>query len=234
MKRVRYKHPLALRWFHWINFPLLALMIWSGLLIYWANSVYNLRIGGTVVFHFFPKNFYANLNVPYRLAEGMNWHFAIMWLFAINGFLYILYTIFSGEWRYLLPNKSSFKEAWLVLLKTLGFKIAQKQYDKYNAAQRIAYTSIIIMGLGSLITGLAIYKPVQLSTLTFICGGYGNARLIHFILTIGYVLFFVVHIIQVLKAGWNNFQSMITGVEVIEKPPVNTIDNVEKQEKSNS
>ena len=71
------------------------------------------------------------------------------------------------------------------------------------------------MGIGSIITGLAIYKPVQLWWLVAACGGYTTARIIHFILTIGYVLFFVIHIIQVILAGWNNFRAIITGFEVV-------------------
>ena len=90
---------------------------------------------------------------------------------------------------------------------------------KYNAAQRIAYTSIIIMGLGSLITGLAIYKPVQFYYFTWLCGGYHLARIWHFVLTIGYVFFFLVHIFQVIMAGWNNFRAVITGFEVVNEQP---------------
>jgi thiosulfate reductase cytochrome b subunit len=84
---------------------------------------------------------------------------------------------------------------------------------KYNAAQRIAYTAIIIMGCGSILTGLAVYKPVQFNILCELCGGYAAARVEHFTLTIGYVLFFLVHVGQVILAGWNNFQAMITGFE---------------------
>ena len=90
----------------------------------------------------------------------MAFHFFFMWFFFINGVLYVLYTIISGELRQLLPNRHSFKEAWLVLLHDLHIKRGLPPQGKYNAAQRIAYTSIIIMGLGSVITGLAIYKPV--------------------------------------------------------------------------
>jgi thiosulfate reductase cytochrome b subunit len=77
------------------------------------------------------------------------------------------------------------------------------------------------MGFGSLITGLAIYKPVQLSWLAWLCGGYGMARAEHFVLTIGYVLFFVIHIVQVILAGWNNFRSVVSGFEVITEKQVN-------------
>ncbi len=222
MKRiVENKHPLAIRWFHWINFPVLTVMVWSGLLIYWAYHPYKIEVGGVTLIKFFPDWFYKALHVPFRLAEGMSWHFVFQWLFIINGILYVGYTAFSGEWRYLLPKRNSFQEAWQVVLHDLGLRKMMPPMDKYNAAQRIAYSAIIVMGLGSLLTGLAIYKPTQFAALTWLMGGYQMARLIHFALTIGYVLFFVIHIAQVIKAGWNNFRSMVTGFDVVDsEPPV--------------
>jgi thiosulfate reductase cytochrome b subunit len=225
MKKIRIKHPLAVRWLHWLNFPILFVMIWSGLLIYWANDVYAIKIDDKTFISFFPDSFHKALNLPFRLAEGMAYHFLFMWIFFINGFLYVLYTLISGEWKYLVPDKRSLKQAWQVLLHDLHIRKYEPPFVKYNAAQRIAYTAIIFMGLGSILTGLAIYKPVQFSWITWLCGGYKAARLEHFILTIGYVLFFLVHIIQVIKAGWKNFKSMITGFEVIstDKPVGNRI-----------
>jgi thiosulfate reductase cytochrome b subunit len=223
MKKIVTKHPLAIRWFHWINFPVLAVMIWSGFMIYWANDVYAVRIGGKELIKFFPKSFYEALNLPFHLAEGMAYHFLFMWLFFINGLLYVVYTIISGQWRYLAPNRGAFKQAWLVLLHDLHIRKGLPPQTKYNAAQRIAYTAIILMGLGSIITGMSIYKPVQFGWLTSLCGGYKAARLEHFILTIGYCAFFVVHIVQVILAGWKNFRSMVTGFDVLpvqeEVPP---------------
>jgi thiosulfate reductase cytochrome b subunit len=190
-------------------------MIWSGLLIYWANDVYRIGFGSTTLLRFFPQSFYSALHIEYRLSEGMAYHFVFMWLFFLNGIAYVLYTAISGEWRLLMPNRRSFKEAWLVFLHDLHLrKVAPPITGKYNAAQRIAYTAIIFMGIGSILTGLAIYKPVQLEWLCAIFGGYKFARIIHFVLTIGYVLFFLVHIFQVIKAGWNNFRAMVTGFEV--------------------
>jgi thiosulfate reductase cytochrome b subunit len=215
MKRLEKKHPLAIRWFHWINFPALTVMIWSGILIYWANDVYRVGFGGVTLFKFFPEWFYRALNLDHRLAEGMAWHFFFMWLFAVNGLVYVLYTAFSGEWRYLLPNRSSLREAIQVTLYDLRFSKVRPPPRKFNGAQQIAYTSIILMGAGSLLTGLAIYKPVQFAWLTSLLGGYEWARFIHFLLTVGYVMFFVVHIVQVIKAGWNNFRAMVTGYEVV-------------------
>ncbi len=223
MAIIKKKHPLALRWAHWINFPVLTIMIWTGMLIYWANDEYSITIFGHTFVRFFPEWFYKFLHIPHRLAEGMAFHFLFMWFFAINGFLYVVYTIFSGEWRQLVPNKHSFKQAWLVLLHDLHIRKTLPPQHKYNAAQRIAYTSIIVMGLGSLITGLAIYKPVQFYWLTWLCGGYHAARIEHFILTIGYVLFFLVHITQVIIAGWNNFRSVISGFEIVDKKTIQVI-----------
>lgn len=214
MKKIVKKHPLAIRWFHWINFPVLAIMIWSGLLIYWANDVYKIGFGSTTLLKFFPDSFYKALSVPFRLSEGMAYHFIFMWLFFLNGIAYVLYTIISGEWRLLLPNRHSFKEAWQVLLHDLHIRKTKPPQGKYNAAQRIAYSAIIVMGIGSILTGLAIYKPIQFGWLCALFGGYKMARIIHFALTIGYVLFFLVHIFQVIMAGWNNFRAIITGFEV--------------------
>jgi thiosulfate reductase cytochrome b subunit len=222
MKKLIPKHPLAIRWMHWINFPVLFVMIWSGMLIYWANDVFKIHLGNTVLFGFFPNSFYKSLNLSRRLAEGMAFHFVFMWIFFLNGLAYVTYTIFSGEWRYLFPDKGSFKEAWLVLLHDLHIRKSAPPQGKFNAAQKIAYSGIILMGFGSIITGLAIYKPVQFRWITTICGGYGSARIIHFILTLIYCLFFLVHVMQVILAGWNNFQAMVTGFEVLSDTKNNT------------
>ncbi|HKS25194.1 MAG TPA: cytochrome b/b6 domain-containing protein [Thermoanaerobaculia bacterium] len=214
MKRLERKHRLAIRWFHWINFPLLALMIWSGALIYWANAVY--RFLGIPLNP--PQKVWQKLHMAYRLADGMSIHFFVMWFFAINGVLYVLYTLLSGEWRELVPNRRSFIEAIQVTLHDLHLRKTAPPQRKYNGAQRISYTAIIIMGFGSLVSGMAIYKPVQLSWLATMMGGYQGARFVHFWLTVGYVAFFAVHIAQVVRTGWNNFQAMVTGYELHEVP----------------
>ncbi len=218
MKTITEKHPLTIRWTHWVNFPVLFLMIWSGLMIYWANDVYKIKIGDKNIINFFPQSFYEALHLPSRLAEGMGYHFVFMWLFMLNGLVYVAYTVFSGEWRYLFPNKHSFREAWLVVLNDLHIRKSAPPQSKYNAAQRIAYSAIMVMGICSVITGLAIYKPIQFSWLRILSGGYENARLIHFILTIGYCIFFLIHIVQVIIAGWNNFRGIITGYDVKSNP----------------
>jgi thiosulfate reductase cytochrome b subunit len=222
--RLHEKHRLAIRWMHWLNFPLLAVMIWSGILIYWADSgpngqhssqVYRVGVGHWTLFRFFPLPFYERFHLTFNLALGMGYHYFFMWLFAINGAAYVLYTWSSGEWRSLVPGRDALKSAWGTVLHDLHMRRQKPPQGKYNGAQQIAYTAVVLMGLGSLLTGLAIYKPTQLHLLTTLFGGYESARFFHFWLTVGFVVFFVVHVVQVALAGWNNFRSMIAGYEVV-------------------
>ena len=221
MKRLEPKHPLAIRWFHWINFPVLMLMMWSGLLIYWANDVYRIGLGNWTLFRFFPQTFYDKFHIPQRLAEGMAWHFTFAWIFAINGLLYVLYLAFSGEWRQLIPKRETLGEAVQVVLHDLKIRKQPLPRRKFNGAQRIAYTGVIVMGAGMVLTGLAIYKPVQLWLISAPLAGIGGAsayevsRFLHFWITLAFCGFFLVHVAQVARAGWNNFRAMVTGYEIV-------------------
>jgi len=224
MIRLEKKHPLAIRWMHWVNFPVLFTMIWSGLLIYWNDSdnayrhphaVYRVGVGSLTVVRLFPPWFWKAINAPYRVTEGLGYHFFFMWIFAINGILYVTYLLVSGEWRVLVPERRSFVDAVQVTLVDLHLRKELPPQKKYNGAQRIAYTAVILMGLGSLLTGLSIYKPTQAHWLTSLLGGYEMARWEHFWLTMGFCGFFLVHVGQVILAGWNNFRSMVSGYEIV-------------------
>jgi thiosulfate reductase cytochrome b subunit len=216
MTHLEEKHPLAIRWFHWISFPLLFLMMWSGLMVYWANDIYRVGWGKSTLFHFFPDGFYQSLNLQQRLAEGMALHFFFMWLFTANGIAYILYLAFSGEWRKVLPDRGSLRDAMQVMLHDLRLRKDAPPHGLYNGAQRLAYTSAILMAIGSVVTGLAIYKPAQLSWLTELLGGYPMARWFHFWLMIGFCSFFSIHVVQVIRAGWDNFRSMVAGFSLVD------------------
>jgi thiosulfate reductase cytochrome b subunit len=222
--RLEKKHPLAIRWMHWVNFPVLFTMIWSGLLIYWNDSdnlykhphaVYRVGIGSVTVVRLFPDWFWKAMNAPYRVTEGLGYHFFFMWIFAINGLLYVTYLAISGEWRLLVPDRRSLREAVQVTLVDLHLRKGLPPQKKYNGAQKIAYTAVILMGLGSLVTGLSIYKPTQVHWVTSLLGGYEMARWEHFWLTMGFCGFFVIHVVQVVLAGWNNFRSMVSGYEIV-------------------
>jgi thiosulfate reductase cytochrome b subunit len=207
MTTIREKHSRAIRWTHWLNFPLLTLMVWSGWLIYWANpQIVPL-----------PDSVADALHIDHKLALGLGWHFALAWIFTVNGLLYLAYITFSGEWRELVPTRSSFGEAIQVMLHDL--KIRKEPLPvtgKLNGAQRFAYTGVLVLAAGAVISGLAVWKPVQLGWLTQLLGGYEAARLEHFICMVLIVAFFFVHIAQVIRAGWNNARAMMAGYEVVE------------------
>src|SRR6266481_5725733 len=222
--RLERKHPLAIRWMHWVNFPVLFTMIWSGLLIYWNDSdnayqhphaVYRVGVGSLKLVRMFPPWFWTAINAPYRVTEGLGYHFFFMWLFAINGILYVTYLLISGEWRLLVPERRSVRDAIQVTLVDLHLRKGLPPQKKYNGAQRIAYSAVVLMGLGSLVTGLAIYKPTQVHWITTLLGGYEMARWEHFWLTMGFCAFFVVHVVQVVLAGWNNFRSVVSGYDIV-------------------
>jgi thiosulfate reductase cytochrome b subunit len=221
--RLERKHPLAIRWMHWINFPVLFIMVLSGLRIYWnttdnahlyPHAVYRVGIGSFTLFRIFPEPIWKALDIPWHVTEGLGDHLFFMWIFALNGIAYVLFLAWSGEWRFLLPKRESFRQAMEVLLASLRLRKKLPAPAKYNAAQRIAYTTVILMGAGSLITGLAIWKPTQAHLVTNLLGGYEWARWEHFWLSMGFCAFFLVHVLQVAFAGWNNFRSMISGYEI--------------------
>ena len=200
------KHSLPLRVFHWINVPVLVLMIWSGLLIYWANQAYII----------FPEWFVNTFSIHHRLAEGMGWHFFLMWIFAINGIGFIAYTLISGHWKDLVPNSWDLKNLIPFVLSDLH--LSKKEIpitDKYNPAQKVFYTSALLMAAMTLVTGLAIYKPVQVGWLTELLGGYKAARFEHFMLWAGLITFIILHLIQVIRSGWQNAKTMASGLVAI-------------------
>lgn len=208
-------HPRAIRWFHWINVPLLLVMVWSGLRIYWAEDVYAVGIGSWQWFAFFPEWFYDRLDLDHSLARGMAFHFSFGWLFVANGLAYLVYVAVSGEWRHVVPDRPAWRQAIQVVLHDLHLRRDAPPQGTYNAAQRVSYTLVLVMAAILVVSGFAIYKPTQLHPLPLLFGGYQGARLTHFAMTIGVVLFVVVHLLQVARAGWNNLRSMITGYTIV-------------------
>jgi thiosulfate reductase cytochrome b subunit/DMSO/TMAO reductase YedYZ molybdopterin-dependent catalytic subunit len=194
------RHSIWVRITHWVNFLVLSVMIWSGFLILWANREYWPRL---------PEGFYKIFGLEYRLAEGMSYHFAFMWFFGINTLIYAGYVFASGHWREMFPGRTSFRDALLVVAHDLKLRKELPPQGRFNAAQKFAYTAVLFMLLLALISGIAIYKPVQLHWLKNLFVNYTFARTLHYWLALGFVGFFFIHIAQVAKAGWNNFASMV-------------------------
>lgn len=218
------RHRRGNRWMHWINFPLLTIMIWSGLRIYWADlrDPFAVGIGDNTFFEFFPDWINGPLGLDRKLARGMAFHFTFGWLFVINAIAFAGYLVGTGGWRNFVPKRADLRAIPAVLLHETGFRKDRPLQGKYNGVQQLIYGAVLLMGLLAIISGFAIYKPTQLALLTAVLGGYETARTIHFTITILFLVFFVVHLIQVARSGFLNFWSMVTGFELLK--PERTIE----------
>lgn len=206
-----YVNSVPTRIFHWVNVLALGLMVWSGLLIYWAHDPYDLQIGSFKLLHFFPQQFYDQLGLGRQLAKGMAWHFLAMWLFAVNVLTFLAIWAWRGEWRSTVPTPATLKLLLPTVRDDLLGRPVPLQGKRFNAAQRLAYSSLLLALVGSLLTGLAIYKPTQLRPLLTLLGGYEAARREHFWLLMFYPAFTLVHVLQVLRAGPRVAWGMVIG-----------------------
>ena len=205
-----------LRLTHAVGILTLFLMLWSGLLIYWAHDPYEITVFGYTLFHFFPDGFYKALNVPYKLGLGMGWHFTVQWFYIGNGLLYTAWLFISGHWRDVVPTRlHEFIDAAKVAGHDFGLVKTLPPQGRYNAAQKISYAGIPVLGMVATLSGWAMYKPVQLGWVLHLFGTYEIARGVHFITALLFVGFIVVHVVQVLvqavKSGWAHLGAMFIG-----------------------
>lgn len=154
------------------------------------------------------------------LAEALNIHWIFVYLFLLNGLLYLVGLGLGGGYKSLLPRRTDLKDALKMQTYYLGLPLAKLTYrpwphptvtTKYNALQRLAYFSMPVMGSLSVLTGWAIHKPQQLGWLQALFGGYDLARVWHFWLTWVFLAFVIPHVILVLADGWDTFRSMVVG-----------------------
>ena len=188
-------------------------MVWSGMLIYWAYPAY--KIGSWPVI---PKSWFNVLGLESQLANGLAYHFNFMWILMGAGFFYLLLSTFFQNWKHLVPVPSDGKRLWQMGRFALGLEKENPVEGKYNPAQKLAYFTTILALTLVVASGWAIYKPARLFWMAEALGGYRNARFIHFSCTVYLVLFFVVHVIQVVRAGWRNFSAMVTGGTSTQSP----------------
>jgi len=189
-------HPLPVRITHWINALAILVMVLSGWKIYNASPLFGFS---------FPDSW----TLGGWLGGALQWHFAAMWLLALNGMIYLAYGIFSGHLRHrMFPITPG---AMLRdVLNALRGCLAHDDLSVYNAAQKAAYLGAILLGVGLILSGLAIWKPVQLYWLASLMGDYEGARLLHFFCMAGIVLFVLVHVAMVVLVP-KTFLTMITG-----------------------
>jgi thiosulfate reductase cytochrome b subunit len=189
-------HPLLVRITHWVNAFAILIMVASGWRIYNASPLFDFKFPG-------------EWTLGGWLAGAIQWHFAAMWLLAFNGLAYLVYGIVSGHLRRkLLPLTPSaiFRD----VRAALRGKLAHDDLSVYNAAQRAAYLSAIVIVVVLVLSGLVVWKPVQFHALGMLMGDYEGARYVHFFAMAALVLFVIVHVAMVLLVP-RTLPSMFTG-----------------------
>jgi thiosulfate reductase cytochrome b subunit len=190
-------HPLVVRITHWINALAVLMMVASGWRIYNASPLFE------------SFTFPDELTLGGWLAGALQWHFAAMWLLAVNGLVYVIYGTVSGHFRRrLLPISP--RAVLHDIGQALRGKLSHEDLSVYNAAQRAAYLALVILFVVLILSGLAIWKPVQLQELAALMGGYEGARLLHFFAMALVVLIVIVHVVMVALVP-RTFPMMITG-----------------------
>ena len=177
-------HPLIVRLTHWINAVAVVIMILSGWQIYNASPI-------------FPFSFPAWMTLGGWLSGAIQWHFAAMWLLMANGAIYLAYGVASGRIRTrFFPIDP--REVLRDVLDALKGKLAHDDVAHYNGVQKVFYVGVIAALILVVLSGLAIWKPVQLWWLTAVFGGFQGARLVHFLAMGAIVGFLGVHVVMAL------------------------------------
>jgi thiosulfate reductase cytochrome b subunit len=181
---------------HWINVVAMVVMIGSGWEIYNASPL-------------FPFVFPRGITLGGWLAGALLWHFAAMWLLAVNGLVYLVLGVLTGRFRRkLVPIRPA--DVLSDARAALTGKLNHDDLSVYNAVQKLLYLGVILAGIVIVLSGLAIWKPVQLQELTALFGGYDAARYVHFFAMATIVGFLIVHVIMALVVP-KSLRAMITG-----------------------
>jgi thiosulfate reductase cytochrome b subunit len=189
-------HPAWVRVTHWINAVAMVIMIMSGWEIYNASPL-------------FPFAFPRSITLGGWLAGALLWHFAAMWLLAVNGLVYLALGLATGRFRRkLVPIRPG--DVVADVKAALTGKLAHHDLAVYNAVQKLLYLGVILAGIVIVLSGLAIWKPVQLQELTAVLGGYDAARYVHFLAMAAIVGFLVVHVVMAVLVP-KSLRAMVTG-----------------------
>jgi thiosulfate reductase cytochrome b subunit len=189
-------HPAWVRVCHWTNAFAMALMVMSGWQIYNASPLFNFT---------FPRA----ITLGDWLGGALLWHFAAMWLLMVNGLVYVTLGFITGRFRRkLIPITPSGVIA--DAKAALTGHLAHDDLSKYNSVQKLLYAGIIVVAIIMVLSGLSIWKPVQLQWLTALFGGYDFARYIHFAAMSAIVAFFIVHVVMAFLVP-KSLRTMIVG-----------------------
>ena len=177
-------HPAWLRLTHWINAVAVLVMVTSGWQIYNASPLFDFQ---------FPQA----ITLGGWLGGALLWHFAAMWLLAINGIAYLVLNFVSGRFRrqyFPVSLRSIVRDLRAAVTGTLS----HADLRHYNAVQKAAYLFVVLDLIVIVASGLVVFKPVQFPLLRTLMGGYDNARVVHFFAMSGLVGFVIVHVVMAL------------------------------------
>jgi Ni/Fe-hydrogenase b-type cytochrome subunit len=205
------RHHWIVRATHWVNVVALAVMVTSGLRIFNAYPAFARKGGAFCCWPWEGTPAPKWLTFGGWLAGARHWHFAAMWVLAVNGAVYLAFIWLHGEWRDLAPRRGDIRDAWEMVKFYLFVRKTHPHQGKHNALQKTVYFALPWLGVLAVLTGLAIWKPVQLAPLTGLFGGYVWARYWHFVVMLALVVLSVVHVIMVFTVDPYSLRSMITG-----------------------
>ena len=175
--------PMYVRTTHWLNALAVILMITSGLKIYNASPIFDFLIPNA-------------LTTGGWLGGALLWHFAFMWLLIVNGLIYLALNLSTGR-LFMKFFPLSIKSLFVDVIKTLKGKLSHEDLSQYNTIQKLAYLSAIADVVLLILSGLAIWKPVQFGLLRDLMGGFDTARIVHFFAMTFMVSFIVIHVLMV-------------------------------------
>jgi thiosulfate reductase cytochrome b subunit len=202
-RKERRLHPLPVRVMHWTNAGAMFIMIGSGWKIY--ND--DVLLGWL--------HFPDAIIIGKWAQHGLQWHFFGMWIFVLNGLAYLAYGLASGRFREkLLPI--SLREIFATVGDALRFRLSHNDLINYNAVQKILYLGIMLVGVLTVLSGLALWKPVQFSELASLFGSFQTIRLVHFLCMSAIVAFLLVHVALALLVP-QSLLAMLTGGPVVDR-----------------
>ncbi len=207
----RPRNSVIVRVTHWVNAVALTIMIGSGLRIFNAYPRFSRKGANFCCYPFEGKPIPPKLTFGGWLGGARHWHFAMMWILVVNGLVYLGYVYLHGEWRNIVPMRGFFRNAWEMVRFYLFIRKDHPIQGRYNALQRGTYFILPWIGALAVVSGIAIWKPVQLSILTDLMGGYVWARYWHFVAMSLLVALSAVHIFMVFATDPYSMRSMITG-----------------------
>ncbi|MDQ2767827.1 MAG: cytochrome b/b6 domain-containing protein [Gemmatimonadota bacterium] len=205
------RHHWIVRVTHWVNAIALTLMVGSGLRIFNAYPAFARRGERFCCYPFEHKAIPNALTFGGWLGGARHWHFALMWVLVLNGLVYLTFIYLHGEWRDLVPRKGDARDALAMIKFYLFVTTTHPKQGKHNAMQKGTYFLLPILAILQVLTGLAIWKPVQLGWITALFGGYVWARYWHFMTMLALIVLSFAHVFMVFAVDPYSLQSITTG-----------------------